>query len=253
MSFNRSRGRNVHFYSASDPVHALGGLILNQSVTILIITSGSYSVSLRGTRKILTPSDKPLEPGHYDIRSNSPGGTISIADEPCVTRVYSGTESGRTEEFRNQVREHDGRCVITGVVHADADYWYGFEAAHIFPLSDNKLFMDLGFPRLVTNRQGEHDSGINSFAFRPDPFKVDGRVLDPICRESNDERSVQDELLRWHFCQSVLINMRGAGEPGFEMDFPGGTDMVGEILSGPEPAKRMETELSLRLNEFTWP
>ncbi|KAK9248608.1 hypothetical protein V1506DRAFT_564377 [Lipomyces tetrasporus] len=236
MSFNRSRGRNVHFYSASDPVHALGGLILNQSVTekdIFIITSGSYSVSLRGTRKILTPSDKPLELGHYDIPSNSPGGTISIADEPCVTR-----------EFRNQVREHDGRCVITGVVHADADYWYGFEAAHIFPLSDNKLFMDSGFPRLVTNRQGEHDSGINSFAFRPDPFKVDGRVLDPICRESNDERSVQVELLRWHF---------RAGEPGFEMDFPGGTDMVGEILRGPEPAKRMETELSLRLNEFTWP
>ncbi|KAK9372161.1 uncharacterized protein V1513DRAFT_453139 [Lipomyces chichibuensis] len=37
----------------------------------------------------------------------------------------------------------------------------------------------------------------------------------------------------WHFRQAVLANMRGAGEPSFEMDFPPGTDMIGEILGGP--------------------
>lgn len=29
-----------------------------------------------------------------------------------------------------------------------------------------------------------------------------------------------DQLLRWHFRQAVLANMRGAGEPVFENDFP---------------------------------
>ncbi|KAK9326711.1 hypothetical protein V1520DRAFT_284739, partial [Lipomyces starkeyi] len=51
-----------------------------------------------------------------------------------------------------------------------------------------------------------------------------------------------------HFRQAVLANMRGAGEQSFEIDFPPGTDMMGEILSRPEPAKRMEAELFSRLN-----
>ncbi|KAK9337648.1 hypothetical protein V1521DRAFT_400232 [Lipomyces starkeyi] len=42
--------------------------------------------------------------------------------------------------------------------------------------------------------------------------------------------------------------MRGAGEPIFETDFPLGSDMVGEIISGPEATKRMEAELFSRLN-----
>ncbi|CUS06624.1 unnamed protein product, partial [Tuber aestivum] len=45
--------------------------------------------------------------------------------------------------------------------------------------------------------------------------------------------SVSDELLRWHFRQSVLANVRGAGEPIFENDFPPGTDMMRGILAGP--------------------
>jgi len=40
---------------------------------------------------------------------------------------------------------------------------------------------------------------------------------------------VSDEFLRWHFRQSVLANMRGAGEPVFEHDFTDG-DMVKEVF-----------------------
>ena len=47
-----------------------------------------------------------------------------------------------------------------------------------------------------------------------------------------------DQLLRWHFRQAVLANMRGAGEPIFEFDFPPGTDMMGEILGGPEGSRK---------------
>jgi hypothetical protein len=63
---------------------------------------------------------------------------------------------------------------------------------------------------------------------------------------NNPQRPV-DQLLRWHFRQAVLANMRGAGEPIFEHDFPPGSDIVGGILSGPRAAERMEFELFSRL------
>ena len=56
-----------------------------------------------------------------------------------------------------------------------------------------------------------------------------------------------DELLRWHFRQAVLTNMKGAGEPVFEHDFPPGSDMIGHILRSPRAAERMEFELFGRL------
>lgn len=41
--------------------------------------------------------------------------------------------------------------------------------------------------------------------------------------------------------------MKGLGEPCFESDFPPGSDMVGQILTGPKPRERMEFELFMRL------
>ena len=41
--------------------------------------------------------------------------------------------------------------------------------------------------------------------------------------------------------------MKGVGEPVFECDFPPGSDMMGEIMSGPMAAERMEFELFSRL------
>jgi hypothetical protein len=41
--------------------------------------------------------------------------------------------------------------------------------------------------------------------------------------------------------------MKGAGEPIFEHDYPPGSDMMGDILSGPMAAKRREVELFGRL------
>ena len=62
-----------------------------------------------------------------------------------------------------------------------------------------------------------------------------------------DPRRPVDQLLRWHFRQAVFANMRGAGEPIFECDFPPGSDMMGEIMSGPRAGERMEFELFSRL------
>ncbi|KAK9373735.1 HNH endonuclease-domain-containing protein [Lipomyces chichibuensis] len=284
------RRRNVFIYDASRPDNEIGGLRLNPSVSkinflsmldILIIANCPYAVVLHGTNEIIEATDERLQPGRCYIQPSTPEGRISMTDEPCALRTLSHTRTGRDEEFRNAVRERDGRCVITGVINPDADIgdWPGFEAAHIFPLSKEDDFIRQSFSRWITNRMGPRDTGINScqngllmraqihqhfdafrfsinvddnykiISFDSDIEKVDGRTLEPICRAPNDERSVRDELLRWHFRQAVLANTRKAGEPIFEFDFPPGTDMLGDIVRGPKSREQMEAELFTRL----WP
>lgn len=43
--------------------------------------------------------------------------------------------------------------------------------------------------------------------------------------------------------------MKGAGDPLWEWDFPPGTDMIGEIIRGPDGPQRMEIELAARLGQ----
>ncbi|KAJ8096493.1 hypothetical protein POJ06DRAFT_284073 [Lipomyces tetrasporus] len=244
---------------------------------ILIDATGPYRVISRNTGQELPTTDNALGPGHYDIRPYSRKDTISLTQEACITRVLSRTVTGRDEKFRSQ-------CVISGNVNAQAfkDRWTGFHAAHIVPLSGEQYFLQQGLSGCITNKDNERDTGNNScqngllmlsniheafddfgFSVNPDngykitcfdgnSFGIDGRVLDPICRDPTDERGVRDELLRWHFRQAVLANMRGAGEPSFESDFPPGSDMMGEILRGPNAARRMEAELFSRLNGVTF-
>ncbi|KAK9238089.1 HNH endonuclease-domain-containing protein [Lipomyces kononenkoae] len=247
---------------------------------ILIVASGRYRVTLRSSGVDLKATDDALMPGDYDIRPYSRRATIAITDEPCITRTLSKSLTGRDDNFRTQVRARDGKCVITGAINGNAriNIWRGYEAAHIFPLSSEEYWLQRGFSQWITNRKGDSDTGISSsqngllmrsdihqsfdgfdFAINPDngykitcfdtdPAGIDGRRLDPICREVVGEKGARDKLLRWHFRQAVLANMRGAGEPSFEMDFPPGSDMMWEIRSGPEPGKRMEAELFSRLN-----
>jgi hypothetical protein len=76
-------------------------------------------------------------------------------------------------------------------------------------------------------------------------MQVSGRQLDQQFLE-NPERTI-DQLLRWHFRQAVLANMKGGGMPVFEFDFPPGSDILGDIRDGPMAAQRMEFELFNRL------
>lgn len=85
--------------------------------------------------------------------------------------------------------------------------------------------------------------------FNLDLDGVAGKHLD---REFlDDPRRPVDQLFRWRFRQAVLANMRGAGEPVFETDFPPGSDMVSEILSGPRAGERLEFEFFSRLAGLT--
>lgn len=93
----------------------------------------------------------------------------------------------------------------------------------------------------------EAKDGYKIVEFGPGSWGVDGRILDPICRDPDTNSRVSDELLRWHFRQSVLANMRGAGEPIFESDFPSGSDMMATLRDEPYGRERFEMEIQSRL------
>ncbi|OJD20389.1 hypothetical protein ACJ73_08279 [Blastomyces percursus] len=92
------------------------------------------------------------------------------------------------------------------------------------------------------------DSGrLQNASFMPDDFGIDGRILYPVCRDPENIHRVSDEVLRWHFRQSFLANMRGAGEPVFEHDFPPGTDMLCTQQQEPYGKERFEMALATKL------
>ncbi|TGZ81029.1 hypothetical protein EX30DRAFT_294648, partial [Ascodesmis nigricans] len=300
MPLDRSLGRNVHFYDAMTPQVPLGGMIQNGSVTennfldmlgILLISQAPLRVQERTSGHVVTTNNNPLQPGEYDIYSNS---HIEVSNEPWVHRLISHSVSGREDSFRHGIRARDGRCVMSGVVNIRAQYdiWSGFEATHIFPLEKESLWNQYNYGRWirdVTPGVAKINSRQNGFLLRGDihtdfdnylvsvnpdvsalevsslftltgpkdnykivvfgldVLNIDGRTLDPICHHPTNPHRVSDQLLGWHFRQSVLANMKAAGEPIFEHDFPPGTDIMGEICEGPYAQERLEMEFASRL------
>ena len=62
-----------------------------------------------------------------------------------------------------------------------------------------------------------------------DDNNIAGTLLDRTLVE--DPKRPVDQVLRWHFRQAVLANMRGQGEPVFESDFSLNSDILDEIMS----------------------
>ena len=67
-----------------------------------------------------------------------------------------------------------------------------------------------------------------------DYYQIAGRHLDQ--EFLDDPLRPPDELLRWHFRQAVIANMKGLGEPLLESESesPPGSDIMDGIISGPE-------------------
>ncbi|MCJ1254710.1 hypothetical protein MMC24_002526 [Lignoscripta atroalba] len=280
MALDRSGGRNVHIYATDDPTQTvLGGLVLTNGVTnnnfysmieIFLVFRSTFSLQdIDGVT--IDRNDHPLQPGKYYVT-----GSFSINNEPLLTRALSLSTGTRHESFRSAVRARDGRCVITGQVALSAHLngWVGFKAAHVFPLAYEGYWDDQNYNRWITRppatgmpinsvqnglllRADIHelfdsyffsinpDDNHKIVCFMPDGCNIAGKCLD--LQFLNDPNRPVDQLLRWHFRQAVLTNMKGAGEPIFEHDFPPGSDMAGEIRSGPKAAERMEFELFSRL------
>ena len=89
--------------------------------------------------------------------------------------------------------------------------------------------------------------GYKVVVFGGDDDGLNGQILDLVCRIPGDPHRISDPILRWHYHQCILGNMRGGGEPIFEVDFPPGTDMMKAIREGPYSKERFELELAARL------
>ncbi|KAK3363555.1 hypothetical protein B0T25DRAFT_47411 [Lasiosphaeria hispida] len=77
---------------------------------------------------------QPLLPGRYFVVAD---GTVKKTAEAAFARSMSFQSGTREQEFRNEVRERDGRCVVTKEENLGKELgdWAGFQAAHIFSLA----------------------------------------------------------------------------------------------------------------------
>ena len=167
-----------------------------------------------------------------------------MSEEKWIEHEQTMKITRRTELFRREVRNRDGKCVISGIVipesHIQTDNWRGFEACHIFPLQYGNIWDERGYDKWITDiDENSSRAKINSsqnglllqatvhkkfddyvitvnpndkykiVVFDIDIFGWDGRILDPVCRDLEDPHHVPDELLEWHYVQSVLANVRG--------------------------------------------
>ncbi|KAG0138343.1 hypothetical protein HOY82DRAFT_637021 [Tuber indicum] len=236
MSVDRSLLRNVAFYDVTNPDLPLGGLFQNGSIT---------EANFLDMLGILLVEASPLR-----------------VQERSIPRSISQTICDEEDRLHQEVRNRDRKCVISGNVNLElnirANNWSGFKVAHVFPpehgvleirnnhgryiagINDSPLFAEVyssqnGILLDATIHQKfdqylisvNPDDKYKIVVFEPDNRGIDGRILATVCRNPADPRRVSDELLRWHFHQSVLANLRGAGEPIFEHDFLPGTDTVG--------------------------
>ncbi|RPA95700.1 hypothetical protein L873DRAFT_1696889 [Choiromyces venosus 120613-1] len=283
---DRSAWRDTFIYASDDRDTELGGLYVTEGMTnanlysmveIFCIISDAFD--LQDDREQLVERDEgSLRAGNYYIVTN---GTIEVTNEVPLVRTISLQSGTRVASFRTAVRERDRRCIITGrpAVIAGVGFWTVFQATHIFPLAYERDWNDSGFSHWFTvPPASESDGYINSVqngvflaavmhslfdsyqisinpndnhkivCFTPlaSSYGIAGRQLDQLFLD--DPLRPPDPLFRWHFRQAVLVNMKGAGEPCFETDFPPGSDMMGEIMSGPKAGERMEFELFGRLN-----
>jgi len=283
---DRSAWRDTYIYASDSRDTMLGGLWASESITnanlysmLEIICSFTNTFHLYNDRKQLVGRDgQQLQPGNYFVVTN---GFVSVTNEaPLICGIPLPSRT-RVALFRDAVLQRDQRCVITGrqAVLAQIGRWRGFEATHIFPLACERQWNDCNLSRLITVPPANDSYGsINSvqngimltstmhqffasydLAINPDDnhkivcftpdlahYHIAGRHLDQTF--TDNPLRPPDDLLRWHFRQAVLVNMKGAGEPSFETDFPAGSDVMGEIMRGPKAGERMEFELFSRFN-----
>lgn len=258
MASNPPGSRNVWIVFATDLTSIQGGLYAADNLTqaqflgmlqVAFTAKGGFNTYLYRTETPLTATDKPLEHGFYTLSPVIPGEEVSCSSTVYYLRAPSFPKTDQDFQFRDQVRERDGRCVITGreSVKDNANRWAGLEAVHAVPLPLAQVFRDLGFGDINSPQNGlllsshtrrlwdsyslavNPSDGYRVQSFRPNSWAYHNKVLHPVCRQPNDPLRVMDVLLRWHFEQAVLCNVRG------DVDFPPlTTETPGETRHAPE-------------------
>ncbi|KAL5357299.1 hypothetical protein BJX96DRAFT_162990 [Aspergillus floccosus] len=181
--------------------------------------------------------------------------------------IYRLAKSGRTHDTWS-VREmlpRDNRYVDVGnyaVLTTNASYlrvestWNATPQIHGW-ITDHSPATEIGTSRLFSPQNGilmgshlHEKFDLCKFSINPDDgykityFDQDLNALDP----ANPQHRVSDGLLRWHFRQAALKNMKRVQDvwPDWEFDLAGG-NLLEIIRRGPNAEERMELELFARL------
>ncbi|KAL1895240.1 hypothetical protein Sste5346_005386 [Sporothrix stenoceras] len=155
----RTLTRNVFFADLRDPSVDLGGLVATEGITndifhtIIEIAldlpdSADFGIQDSNGESVLR-DDNQLSPGRYLILSDT---VLVPSTQKYFTRAHSASTGTRLQAFKDQVRERDGRCVISKVRSLGPQYglWEGFEAAHIVPLAYASEWRNRGFANLIS-------------------------------------------------------------------------------------------------------
>ncbi|KAI0246458.1 hypothetical protein BJV78DRAFT_1286395 [Lactifluus subvellereus] len=302
------RRRNVHvFGSLAKQYKEVAGFWQHGRVTIAAFYSWLDEVPfVRPEGWALYPADGPLLPrdggfahpgpsGPFlqpdDEGVLDPGNYILLAPDGKICRVAVDPElpHRRAYSTNRTYTPHAGglRPGLAGeVVPQDANF-VGFEAAHIFPLSEADGFHDRGYDSFITDPLVDYKGKINSvqqgllatsvwhrrfddyqiginpddgyritdFRRREGPSPVDGRVF-YIDRNCPDEFRPSAELLRDHLGQCVLANLKVAGDwsvPRFDPELhlgPGGFDLSGGWWTTDEGRAQLDAQLRATLNPW---
>lgn len=76
-----------------------------------------------------------------------------MTDEPWVARLMDHSLSSRQDAFTRAVRERDRKCVISGIPNllADAGFWAGYQAARVFPLEHESVWIRNNSSRWISD------------------------------------------------------------------------------------------------------
>ncbi|KAJ5781930.1 uncharacterized protein N7518_010413 [Penicillium psychrosexuale] len=186
-------------------------------------------------------------------------------------------------KFRDSLRTRDAACAITGpnAIASRRSPFRGLEATHIFPVSkvdewrrnqyrryitDTRPSSEIGESGLYSPQNGlllrsdihihfdafeigiDADADYKIIVFVPDTTGIGGTRL----RNSalSGTLRVSANLLRWHLRMCLYKHLKANAEPQTEWEEDLGEDPMGEILSQPDAAERMEVELFTRLGEL---
>ncbi|CAK7231648.1 hypothetical protein SEUCBS140593_007998 [Sporothrix eucalyptigena] len=244
-------------------------------VDMLFENEGPYQIR-DGRRNILKRSNRTLQRGCYYVSClNNKDEQMRLSDEAVLLRplwlgqgqkVWKGR---RVRNFAAAVQERDLHCVVTGrqpTMTRDCENLADIAVAHIFPSGHQTYWdehkMGEGIHPAPGGKINSMENGLlmtrkmhylfNQYAFSINPDDGHRIVWFQSCPDFialqkhlpwwtlNSPLRPNAKLLRWHFRQAVLCNMRGYGLPNFPSSKNG---QIESILEGPMVAKRLEAEI----------
>ncbi|KIM78629.1 hypothetical protein PILCRDRAFT_824264 [Piloderma croceum F 1598] len=249
-----------------------------------------YDENTPGQHGTCCPAGQRLvDPGTYMLLRTD-GKPIIVDFTTHAARLRHPTISNtpvKTEHYRTRTCARDPCCLISGLpVAVDEDDFSRFKATHIFPRAHDVDWINKGYSSLITDpahinevggptkidsiqnvillRGDLHNAWVNyKFAVDPDagyvtiPFvggykDIAGKIL-KLDHIADPNLRPLDELLRDHFRQGVLKNMKGAGEPtwDYEIALGGGRmDLSSNLWDGKEGQAHFEFEMVHRLHSL---